>query len=54
MTRMSAQSKLLVVMAAVLAVAGVGAAGWFGYQWWSAANSNSVTPAARRPWPVRP
>ncbi|HEY4005550.1 MAG TPA: hypothetical protein VGM60_10265 [Pseudonocardia sp.] len=53
MTRMTGQSKLLVVVAALLAVAGVGAAGWFGYSWWSAANSNSVTVVQARDGALR-
>lgn len=41
MSGLSAPWKVITVLAAVLALAGVGAAGWFGFSWWSAVRGNS-------------
>jgi Mce-associated membrane protein len=45
---MSSPWKMLTALAAVLAVAGVGAAAWFGFSWWNADRSNSASASAAR------
>jgi Mce-associated membrane protein len=42
-SRWGTGGKALVAVAAVLALVGVGAGGWFGYSWWSAVRHNSTS-----------
>lgn len=42
MNRMSGPWKVVVVLAALLALAGLGAASWFGYSWYNAAQGTSA------------
>jgi Mce-associated membrane protein len=48
MSGVSMPWKVITVLAAVLALAGVGAAGWFGFSWWSAVQGNSESAVQAR------